>query len=485
MAVHLLRDDLPGELREDGWQNAYTGLGGVRDKQMAHTIVGGGPTLSDDELDALFNTDDLAARIVCDLPLDATRGGFRLAIKGTSNEESTSAANAIVAQAQQLGVMPKLREAWIWGRLYGAGAVFVGTDDGSKLSEPLELEKVRAIKFLNVLRRPQLRIEKRYERFDAPKFGEPELYEIVVGSKGSGQFIHESRLVMFGGQMTARTQPRPNKSDWDNSVLQRVLDAVRMSSSSWLSVSHLLTDASQGVLKIQDFVKMLAGRGEDALRLRMQMMEMGRSVCRSLVVDADKESFERVATSFTGIPEVLDRMMMRVSSAAEEPQTRLFGRAPAGLNATGESDMRIWYDRVDNERNDKLRPQLEQMVRLIMAVDGGATKGKQLDEWEIHFPPLWQPTAKERAETLKIKSDALVALVNGQIVHAEEAALKLAHEGDFDEIDVDTLEELLEAAREARLAGEDPTAPDEDPDDPNVDPDDEPQDKSGTKRQDA
>ena len=37
--------------------------------------------------------------------------------------------------------------------------------------------------------------------------------------------------------------------------------------------------------------------------------------------------------TFTGLPDVYDRVMMDVAGAARTPVTKLFGRSPAGLNA--------------------------------------------------------------------------------------------------------------------------------------------------------
>jgi phage-related protein (TIGR01555 family) len=261
------------------------------------------------------------------------------------------------------------------------------------------------------------------------------------------EVVHESRLLYFRGVMTAR-MPVANGQFWDDSVLQRVHEAVKHSSSNWMSASHLMSDASQGVLSIQNLMQLLSTSGEALLRKRMQMMDIARSVCRSILVDAEKEKFERVSTSFTGIPELLDRSMMRVSAAAQMPVTILFGRSPAGLNATGESDTRAWYDTVAAERADVLLPKLEQLVRLVMATDGGPTKGQVLDGWEITFPPLWQETAAEKATTFKTEADALAGLVNAQIVQPEEAALRLAHSGCFPELDVESREKALEVVLE-------------------------------------
>lgn len=487
-----LTDDPPGAalhvVRNDGWENAVTGLGGIRDKTTYHALKVG-HQLSDGELEVLFNEDDIAAKVVDKLPREATRGGFKLDIKGAEGKDAASTSSAIVAEATRLGVMPKFREGWTWARLYGGGSgVFVGARDGLALHKPLNMARVNSIEFLNIVTRPHLRVHKRYARIDQPKYGEPELYRIAMPGEDE-IVIHETRLILFRGAMTANTQSVSLNKDWDNSVLQRVYDALNQSSSAWMSVMHLMSDASQGVLKIKDFTQMLKAQGQGALRNRLQAMDMARSVCRAIAIDADKEEFTRVATSFAGLAELLDKQMLRVSAAAEMPQTVLFGRSPAGMNATGESDTRSWYDTVGDARDSDLKPRLEQMIRLIMAVPQGPTSGKILDEWEIKFPPLWQPTEKERADVFKTKSDALVALVTAQICEPEAAALHLAHSGDFNELDVDTLEGILEAVRKARE--DDPLGEDDLPPDPGVvgdnpnDPNAPPPDKSGNQNTDV
>ena len=58
--------------------------------------------------------------------------------------------------------------------------------------------------------------------------------------------------------------------------------------------------------------------------------------------------------TFTGLPDVYDRVMMDVAGAAKTPVTKLFGRSPAGMNATGESDMNNYYDYIDGLRENQL-----------------------------------------------------------------------------------------------------------------------------------
>jgi phage-related protein (TIGR01555 family) len=461
--------------RLDAWQNVITGLGTVRDKLSAQEQVLAAP-LTDQQLESLYTDDDIAAKIVAALPSEALRAGFRIHISADEIEDATTVSRSIDDALKALGAGKALRQAWIWGRLYGYGCVFVGADDGQDVSEPLDLERVASCRFLTVLRRTQLVAESYYTDIRSPKFGQVERFRVIVppqtrmqqgtvtgadgkpvaplrtGSSRYGDLIvHESRLLTFRGVTSARYQVLSG-TFWDDSVLQRPYQALKQSASAWMSTAHLMTDASQGVFKVANLIQMLAANGEALLRKRLQMMDIARSSARAVLLDAEKESFERVATTFTGIPDLLDRFMMRIAAAASMPATVLWGRSPAGMNATGESDVRGWYDRVASERLEELVPAIEQLTRIIMATDDGPTNGEVIDGWHVEFPPLWQETKAEKATAFKTTSDALVALTTAQIILPEEAALALAHSGEFGELDVESREHALKLELERMRA---------------------------------
>ncbi|MFQ8761936.1 MAG: anti-CBASS protein Acb1 family protein [Intestinimonas sp.] len=68
-------------------------------------------------------------------------------------------------------------------------------------------------------------------------------------------------------------------------------------------------------------------------------------------------------------------MCLDLSGASRIPVTKLFGRSPAGMNATGESDLRNYYDYVDTLREAKLRPILEKLLPVPGHVSlGGGTR---------------------------------------------------------------------------------------------------------------
>jgi len=450
--------------RSDSWENAVTGLGTLRDKLQAHT-----PRLrsqlSDSALEALHTEDDICARIVEQLPADALREGFSIAVAANQVADTATVGKDIDDALNALGAEQALREAWVWGRLYGFGAVYLGVDDGVTPDEPLDLTRVVRLTHLNVFRRTQLQQHTYYGDISAPNYGKVATYRVTSLAVPSGStatpvvasarqlVIHESRLLSFRGVLTSRFGAQ-SACYWDDSILQRVFQAVQASSSSWMGAAHLMTDASQGVLKIANLMQLMTAAGEEKLRARIKFLDICRSVARAILLD-ERESFERIATPFSGIPELLDRFMMRVASAAQMPVTVLFGRSPAGMNATGESDIRTWYDQVAAERGKRLTPQIDKLVRVIMATNKGPTAGKVLDSFEVTYPALWQPTAKEYAETLKITADALSTLVASKIILPEEAAIKLAHCSDFDELDLEAREAALQYELE-RLAEPEP-----------------------------
>jgi len=78
--------------------------------------------------------------------------------------------------------------------------------------------------------------------------------------------------------------------------------------------------------------------------------------------------------------------------------TRLFGMSPAGMNATGESDMNNYYDMARSLQVSEVQGVILRLVRIIAQWQG-------LEEPYIEFRPLKTMNEKERAELDKQKAD--------------------------------------------------------------------------------
>ncbi len=106
------------------------------------------------------------------------------------------------------------------------------------------------------------------------------------------------------------------------------------------------------------------------------------------------------------------------------PVSLLFGQAPAGLNATGDSDIRFFYDRVASWQKKELLPQMRRLLKLQLLARQGPTDGKEPKRWSVTARPLYQLTAVEEANRRKVIADTDQVYVTMGAVTAEEVAAK-------------------------------------------------------------
>lgn len=386
----------------NGWQNPYTGYGTSRDK-LTYGYHTSSLRIDDIELSTLFYSDDVAAKLVEKRPEEAFRRGYELF--GDGSEE-------LEAKAEALGVNAKMQEAITWGRLWGGALLIIGAEQGDP-STPLQEEKVRDVRFLNVIDRRFAVVASYYDDPLSPNYGQPEIY-LVNGMNGTSTRIHESRVIRFDG-VPVDMMKRRELYGWTYSVLQRPYDVMRTFATAFQAAGILTADASQAVFKMKGLFEMIASGEKERLQTRMQLVDMSRSSARALLLDADGESFERVKTDFSGYPEMLDRMMMRLASSIDMPVTILMGRSPAGQNATGDSDFKHWYDSIISQQNKELTPKLLRLFRIL-----SAGKAKNL---EIEWCPLSEPTDKERAETEKAQAERDGIYIDKGVVIPEQVAI--------------------------------------------------------------
>jgi phage-related protein (TIGR01555 family) len=197
---------------------------------------------------------------------------------------------------------------------------------------------------------------------------------------------------------------------------------------------------------------MMAGGRRDVLQQRLEFMDLTRSLGRSIMVDADTEKYEKVeSAAMSGYPDVLKLFLLLLAGATGIPVTLLMGQSATGLNATGDNDVRNFYDLVKTEQVAVLQPHLERLVEILAASADGPTGGQAV-EANIEFAPLWQPTPKERAdERLVVAQADQIYIDKGVVLPEEVAASRFRDEGWSPEmtIDLHAREVALEADRAA------------------------------------
>ena len=183
-----------------------------------------------------------------------------------------------------------------------------------------------------------------------------------------------------------------------------------------------MTDAAQGVFKLKGLHSAVASNRSEELLKRMELVDMSRSISRSILLDAEDEEFRRDSYGFAGIPEVLEKMMLRLAAAARLPVSLLMGQAPAGMNATGESDTRFFYDQVRAEQ-EAIKPKIERLIKVKF--------GDESAKVNIDFPALWQMTDREKAELRHMDAETDRIYLQEGVLLPEEVAIKRFRSGDF------------------------------------------------------
>ena len=114
-------------------------------------------------------------------------------------------------------------------------------------------------------------------------------------------------------------------------------------------------------------------------------------------------------------------MMMDVAGAARIPVTKLFGRSPAGMNSTGESDMRNYYDYIDSIRDTTFRAIIERLLPVLAM----SAWGKIPDDLDIDFEPMQTPNNIEIADITAKKTAAIVQAYQADLIDLETARKEL------------------------------------------------------------
>ncbi|WP_312903825.1 DUF1073 domain-containing protein [Stutzerimonas nitrititolerans] len=384
--------------------NLVANMGTERDKAAGSHYA---PVfLSDQELTNAYRGAWLPRKIV-DIPaLDATR-------RWRGWQADKGQIERIEAEEKALDLRRKVKQAMTRARLFGGAAIFIGTGDRDT-SLPLSPERIvqGGIKYLTVMNRRQLSPTELEQDPQSERYGMPKAYRLA----GSAIEIHPSRLVIF----TGAEHPDPELATgqefgWGDSVLQALLEAIKQSDGTMANVASLVFEAKVDVIKIPDFMQQLQDPAfEKRVMERIRLAAMAKGINGTLMLDADEE-YDSKQASFGSLPDIIDRFLQQVSGAADIPATRLLGQSPAGLNSTGEADLRNYYDRVQAMQELDIGPALGLLDECLIRSALGSRPA------EIHYiwNTLWQPTAAEQSEIGKRAAETVKILGETKLWHTD------------------------------------------------------------------
>lgn len=454
------------------------------------------------QLEAAYRGSWIVGRMVDCVAEDMTKSGI---IANTN--DGAKKIQKFKAGMSQLKIWKSLRETVQWGRLYG-GAIGVYQIEGQDLSTPLDIETIGRGDFrgIAVYDRWQLNPVLTEIIEDGPDIGLPAYYDIVLGSNmndpgqvpgGQSQTkVNENSVRSEGNknsnseaQMTGQTAGGPAASRvrvhhsrcfvvgghklpffqaitemmWDESIIERVWDRLIEFDTATASAGGLIGRALLRTVGIDGLREILAAGGEAETALISMFDHMRQFQTNEGLTLLDKnDSFDTTAYSFAGLADVLIQFGQQVSGASETPLVRLFGQSPVGLSATGDSDIRNYYDSINSKQELHLRDAVEVITQILWRSLFGENRP---EDFTFIFTPLWQMSAKEKAEIVAQLTTAILAAHDSGVISTAIAMKELkqqsADTGIFTHI---TDEDVADAENEA------PPMPDVDPENPNAEP---------------
>ena len=382
----------------DGYSNAPAGLGASSFLLSSGVFL---PTNLTRDITALTNTyrGSWLAKKIIDMPAeDMTRNWYTLSTAMPMEE-----LQILKELEARHSVKQEMTNAIRWARLYGGSLALIVAEEAfnDDLSKPLDTELLLPDCFqgLWVLDRtqgitPSIELETDLED---PDYGLPMYYTVDMEIDGivTPVNIHHSRVLRFTGrELPARETIR--EDFWGASELEHIMDELMRRESASANIAQLIFQANVTTLKSEGAVGTLTMGTNEAKEGLMRAVEIENQMRTSYGIQllGSGDDMENMPYNFGGLSDIYEQFMMDMAGAAEIPATKLFGRSPDGMNATGESDLRNYYEAIRSLQERMLRPALEKLLP-IMAI---SCWGEVPEDMKIVFEPVMTISMKDQIE---------------------------------------------------------------------------------------
>lgn len=413
----------------DGFTNPVAGLGAASPLTSSGFFLRSGLEYDFVRLMNAYEEDSVAKRIIDLVSEEMTRAWY--ALQADVEEEDLRTLKKLESKH---GIRREMTDAIRWARLFGGSiAIMIIEGDEERMEEPLDPDRIPfgSFKGLLVMDRtqginPSIELE---DDLNDPEYGLPKYYDVDL-DEGTGKArsvrIHHSRVLRFTGRELPNTEMKRNNY-WGVSELQHIWDELIRYENTVANIERLTFSANLMTLKMGNMGSDLAYGSERMKENVKQTLHHENEIRTSYGVHvmSQGDSLETHPYNFAGLVEIKESMMMDIAGAAEIPATRLFGRSPQGMNATGESDQRNFCDTIAQQQERMLRPALEKLLPVMAASCWGYVPG----EMEIVFNPLMTMTPRERAELSKADMAEITEAISLGLITAEEGKAELKARG--------------------------------------------------------
>lgn len=377
-------------------------------------------------LNSLYRNHWIVRKIVDVIPEDMCKNWIKL--KTQVAPEQLSNLEKVLRRTQ---TKARILEGLKWGRLYGGAAGIILIDGESNYMElPLDYRLIMpgSYKGLLILDRwsgisPEMEL---VSDITSPDFGLPKYYQMTL-QDGRMLRVHHSRVLRFTGNALPLWESWAEQQ-WGASVVESVFDELKKRDNTSFNIANLVFLANLRIYKtgMTDLLSLGDTQLQQDFYNAMQTMNWMMNNSGMTIIGKEDE-FDSKQYTFTGLNDVYESFMLDIAGACEIPVTRLFGRSPAGFNATGESDLTNYYDSIEEKQEAYLAPILDKLLPVIAL----STWGMVPDDLGYEFNPLRKADPKENADLAKSMTESVITVYNANLISQQTALKELRQQSEM------------------------------------------------------
>lgn len=416
-----MRPPASAQATSDSFQNFEARVGLGTDNQNSGSTYGFSPISRNRlKLEWAYRSSWIVGQVVDVVADDMTREGVTL-----TGDIDPEYIEKLEQAAVNLDIWNQTRDLIRWARLYG-GAVGVLMIDGQDVSTPFKPETVGKDQFKGILVLDRWLVQPSLENLVTefgPNIGKPKYYTVIADAQALVNMkIHYSRVIRLDG-VTLPYWQKIAENGWGQSVVERLWDRIIPFDSITEGASQLVYKAHLRTYKVEGLREIIAAGGKalEGLTKQIDMIRRFQSNEGMTLMDT-KDEFEAHSYTFSGLDSLMLQFGQQISGATGIPLVRLFGQSPAGMNATGESDVRNYYDNIKQQQERMLKHGLDTVFEVMYR---SVFDEEPPENFGIEFNSLWQLSDTEKATIAQNMTTAIVGAYDAQIIDRATALKEL------------------------------------------------------------
>lgn len=240
-----------------------------------------------------------------------------------------------------------------------------------------------------------------------------------------GQRVHASRLIrLVANEVPVLLKPAYNFMGIPQA--QILWDYVLHFQECRAAEARLLTKFSLTVFKTKMDDVLFAAGGTEQINARIRYMIQSMTNDGVWAVDKETEEVVKLETPLSGVTDIVRQSLEMVPAVNRTPAVKLLGISPSGFNATGESDIRNYYDHVTSQQEKILRDGVKIALDCIQL----HSRGEIDPSVTFDFAPLGEEDRAALSAYQKTLADTTAVYLDRQVIAPEEARAMLADDPD-------------------------------------------------------